>query len=212
MKLFALPPSPNTFKVTALAFHLDLPLEIIPVDMPNGQHQSPDYLKMNPNGMMPTLVDGDFSLWESNAILLYLARKKPESGMVPADPKLQAQVDQWLSWSSNHWGQVLRPYLYERMIKPMFRGEQPDPAELAKADEPFHRFATVLENHLKGRQYLVGEAMSVADFAVACSLVFAQPAGFPLGDYPNIQAFAMRITSLPAFQKALPPMVAGARG
>ncbi|MBT9582507.1 glutathione S-transferase family protein [bacterium] len=206
MKLYSLPPSPNSFKIAALAHHLGLPLEVVPVDMLNGQHQSPEYLALNPNGLMPTLQDGDFTLWESNAILIYLAQKKPESGLYPQDPKGQALVHQWLDWYHCHWGTAFRPYLVERLFKPQFRGQPGDEQVVAQAEEPFRKVAAVLNSHLSQRPYLLGEALTVADFAVASVMVFANAVQVPLADYPHIRAYADRVLKLPAFAQAIPPM------
>jgi len=79
MKLYGFPPSPNTWKVRAVAAHLGIPLELEFVDLTKGQHRTPEYLALNPTGRTPTLVDGDFRLWESNAIMQYLASQKPNS-------------------------------------------------------------------------------------------------------------------------------------
>lgn len=210
MKLYSLPPSPNNFKITALANHLGLALETLVVDMAGGQNQTPDYLAKNPNGLMPTLEDGDFHLWESAAILKYLALKKPESGLYPADPKQQALVDQWLHWHGAHWAPAIRPFFFERIVRAMFRGEQPDQAELAKAEEPFHKVARVLEQHLTGRQFMVGDQLTIADFCIAANQVYARPAGLPMEKYPNFEAYSQRILAMDCFKKAIPPMGAPA--
>lgn len=211
MKLYAIPPSPNSFKVIALAHHLGLLLEVVPVDVAGGQNQSTDYLKINPNGLMPALEDGSFHLWESNAIMLYLAEKKPESGLIPADPQARAQVFQWMTWHNGTWSQAMAPFLIENIVKPAFRGQPPDAEVLAKAQEPFHKAAKVLEGALAGKKFLVGEQLTLADFAVAPNLFYTAAAGYPLADYPNIQAYGARITGDVAFQKAIPPMPAPAR-
>lgn len=211
MKLYSLPPSPNSFKVVALAHHLGLELEVVPVDLMSGAHQQPEYLAKNPNGNMPTLEDGDFCLWESNAILIYLAGKKPESGLMPVEPKLQAQVHQWLHWQSNHWNPANRPFVYENMVKPMFHGQPPDPVALEQATPEFHKRASLLEKVLEKADYLVGNQLSVADFALAAGLVYAVPGRLPWDGYPKLREYAARVTRTEAFAKAVPPMPAGAK-
>lgn len=211
MKLYSLPPSPNSFKVVALANHLGLELEVVAVDLMSGAHQQPDYLSKNPNGTLPTLEDGDFVLWESNAILLYLASKKPQSGLLPADSRLQAQVHQWLHWQSNHWNPALRPFVYENMIKPMFHGQPPDPVALESALPEFHKRASILEKHMSENDYLVGNELTVADFSMAAGLVYAVPGGLPLEGYPKIREYAARVTGSEAFTRAIPPLPASAR-
>ena len=210
MKLYALPPSPNTVKVAALIHHLGLDVEIVPVDMTTGANKTPEYLEMNPNGLMPTLEDGDFHLWESNAILQYLAQKNPESGLYPTDIQGQADVTRWFQWNSAHMGAAIRPYMYERMVKPMMMGQPTDEEVVAKAEPDFKRFAGVLEGHLSKHDFLVGNKLSVADFAVAANLIYAGPARIPMGDFPKLQAFVQRIAGTDAWKKAIPQMPAAA--
>jgi glutathione S-transferase len=92
MKLYALPPSPRAFKVIALKNHLGIECEMQLVDLSKGDQLSPNYIAMNPNGKVPVLEDDGFVRWESNAILFYLASRKPHSGLWPTAPKDQADV------------------------------------------------------------------------------------------------------------------------
>jgi glutathione S-transferase len=103
MKLYVLPPSPRAFKVIALKNHLGLECELSIVDLAKGDQLTPEYIAMNPNKKMPVLEDDGFVLWESNAILFYLASKEPHSGLWPSDVKRQAEVLRWLAWESAHW-------------------------------------------------------------------------------------------------------------
>src|SRR5689334_875510 len=100
MKLHVFPPSPRAAKVLALAHHLGVDFEMAIVDLLSGGSQTPEFKKLNPNGKMPVLEDGDFVLWESNAILQYLASKRPDSGMFPTDPRRQADVARWQFWDA----------------------------------------------------------------------------------------------------------------
>lgn len=208
MKLYALPPSPNTFKVVALAHHLGLELEVINMDVATGGHKAPEYLAKNPNALMPTLEDGDFCLWESNAILMYLAQKKPESGLWPAESKDQARVQQWLNWGGNHWGPSIRPFFFERIFKAKFGLGPADPAEIAKAEAALPKVADVLEAHLKQNQYLVGDQLTIADFSMASSGPYLAMAGVPLENYPHIKSYCERVTGTEAWKKALSFMAA----
>jgi glutathione S-transferase len=206
MKLYTLPPSPNSYKVVAVIHHLGLQVDIVPVDMAAGANKTPEFLKKNPNGLMPTLEDGDFCLWESDAIMRFLAR---DSDLYPAEAKQRALVEQWLCWNAAHWGPALRPFMYERIMKPMFRGEQPDQAALEAALEPFHQLAAVLDAALAGKSFLLGDSPTIADFALAAPMGWAAPAGFPLEKYTNYQAMYQRVLGMDCFKKAIPPMPAG---
>ena len=98
MKLYNANLSPNALRVRAVANELEIPLEVIDIDLRKGEHKTPAYLAINPNGKVPVLVDGDFALWESRAINAYLAAMKPERGLYPSDPRRRAIVDQWSYW------------------------------------------------------------------------------------------------------------------
>lgn len=202
MKLFIFAPSPNSLRVQALANHVGIELELINVDLPGGQQQA-ELAEINPNHKIPTLLDGDFALWESNAIMLYLAGKKPEAGLIPDDLQQQAKMHQWLSWNTAHFSQACGGILFENLVKKMLMGEDPDPTALAKATDEFHRYAGVLDKHLANNTYLLGDNMCVADHAVGSFLVHAEGAGIPLGDYANVKNWWGGIVSSEAWQKAL---------
>ena len=97
MKLYGFPPSPNTWKVRAVAAQLGLPLDLEFVDLTKGQSHTPDYLALNPTGRTPALVDGDFKLWESTAIMQYLASQTPNP-LWPNDARIRADIMRWQSW------------------------------------------------------------------------------------------------------------------
>lgn len=211
MKLYSLGASPNTIKVAAVIHTLNLPVEIIEVDRQKGDHLSPEYIKMNPNGRMPLLVDGDFHLWESSAIMIYLAQQKPESGLYPGDPKGQADVNRWIFWGSAHLHEAGRVFMYERLVKPMFMQQPSDEEAIKRAEPEFHKFAQILENHLETHKFVHGDQLTVADFALAAPFVYAVPAGMPWGQYAKIQAWFQSVAGTAAFQKAVPPMPVGAK-
>jgi len=153
MKLYVLPPSPRALKVIALKNHLGLECEMQVVDLGKDEHLTAEFAALNPNKKMPVLEDDGFVLWESNAILYYLAAKRPASGLWPADPKRQADVLRWLSWESAHWdAQACGAIGFERGSKRVLRLGAPDPAQIVRGEQEFHRFAAVLNGHLGGRQ------------------------------------------------------------
>src|SRR4030081_1552446 len=117
MKLYGFPPSPNTWKVRAVAAHLGMPLELVPVDLTKGGQRAPDYLALNPCGRAPTLVDGDFVLWESDAIMQYLADRKPNS-LWPNDSRVRADIARWQCWDLAHWSaEAFQPLIFQRVVK-----------------------------------------------------------------------------------------------
>ena len=125
MKLYAFPPSPNTWKVRAVAAHLGVPLELELVDLIKGGSHSPDYLAINPTGRTPTLVDGDFKLWESTAIMQYIASQKPNS-LWPNDARAQADIARWQSWQLAHFSKEgCEPLLFQRLVKQLLESRRP---------------------------------------------------------------------------------------
>ncbi len=210
LKLHVFPPSPRAFKVMAVANHLGVECETCLVDMPNGAHRRPEFLTLNPNGKMPVLEDDGFVLWESNAILEYLASKKPRSGLMPVDARGRADVARWLLWDMAHWDPTCAIFIFERLVKPMFRKEAPDPAEIAKGEEMFHRFAGVLEGQLKGRRHVCGDTLTIVDFALAAPLTTQGVAQFPLSSYPEIGRWYAGMMGLPCWQQTLTKQIPAA--
>ena len=192
----------NPRKVCALARHLALPLAFVHVDVGQGQHRTPAFMAMNPNAKLPVLVDGDMVLWESNAILCYLA-DKAGSDLWPKDAR-HYEVLRWLMWDATEFAPQAGTLYFEHIIKARFGVGAPDPAEVARATAGFKRLAAVLEAHLRGRRYLVGDTLSVADFAVGITLPYADDAHLPLEDFPEIRRWHAQLGALPAWREPFP--------
>jgi glutathione S-transferase len=210
MKLYYFPYSPNSRKVLAVIQHLGLALEMQVVNLLEGEQLRPEFLRLNPNHTTPTLEDGDFVLWESNAIMQYLAGMVPGNGLWwPAEPRLRCDISRWQCWQLAHWhGEACGPLIFERVVKSVTGQGEPDPAVVAKAETSFHRFAAVLDGHLKGRQWLVGSGVTLADLAVAAPLMHADRARLPIEGYGEIRRWYDRVEALDAWQKSAPPPLA----
>jgi len=176
-------------KVSLLAAALDIPLTHVTLDFSKGAFRSPEFLAMNPNGKVPTIDDDGFVLWESAAILRYLAAKRPERGLVPSDPFEQAHLDQWLFWWSAHLEPALDRLVYERRVKPLFLGlPDIDLSIVAEAEAVLERFLPVLDEQLAGKEYVLGK-LSVVDFAASPRLDGAAALEVDLSRYHNITAW-----------------------
>ena len=206
MKLHVFPPSPRATKVIALAQHLGLDCELCPVDLFKGEQARPEFAALNPNQRMPVLEDGGYVLWESNAILHYLASKRPASGLWPSDPSGQSDVIRWLSWEGAHWTPACSILVFERVLKELTGQGGPNPAEVARGEQEFHRFAKVLDGWLRGREWLVGDTLTIADFAVGAAMVMAEAARYPAQGYPEIARWYGALASLPAWKGAIVPL------
>jgi glutathione S-transferase len=210
MKLYGFPASPNTWKVRALAAYLGQPLELEFVDLAKGAQRTPDYLAINPTGRTPTLVDGDTTLWESNAILQYLAGKA-NSPLWPNDAAKRADIARWQFWQLAHWGaEACQPLTFQRLVKKFLNLGPPDEAVIAKGTEAFNKEAAMLNAHLGKQKYVIGDSLTVADFAVAAPLLYAQQAEMPLGPYANVRGWLERVTALPCWRETAPQMPAEA--
>lgn len=210
MKLYGFPASPNTWKVRALASQLKIPLDFEFVDLTKGAQFAPAYLALNPIGRTPTLVDGDFVLWESNAILQYLA-SKTTTALWPNDARSRADITRWQCWELAHWGaQACGPLTFENLVKKFVNLGAPDQTAVAKATEAFNKEARMLDAHLAKHKYLVGDALTIADFTVAAPLFHAQGAGMPVAPYARVQGWFAQVSALPCWGETAPQMAAAA--
>ncbi|MDD2767445.1 MAG: glutathione S-transferase family protein [Methylococcus sp.] len=205
MKLYVHPASPFARKPRIAAALLGVELEIQTVDIFAGEGQSPGFLQLNPQGKVPTLVDGDFALWESNAIVQYLAANAPESPFNPQEARSRADILRWQFWESTSWAPACVVYIAENLLKPMLGRGEPDPEELRKGDEKFHRCAKVLNGHLANSPWLVGDTLTLADISVASVLMYAEQAKMPWAGYTHIAAWFDNIQQLPAWAATSPP-------
>ena len=210
MKLYGFPPSLNTWKVRAVAAHLGVPLELEFVDLTKGGSHTPAYLALNPTGRTPTLVDGDFKLWESTAIMQYIASRRPNA-LWPDEARARADIMRWQSWQLAHWSKEgCEPLLFQRLVKKILNLGPPDEAAVAKGLEAFHKEAKVLDAHLTKQPYLVGKNLSLADFSVAAPLFYADRADLPVAPYAHIKDWFARVSALPAWRKTAPQPAAAA--
>jgi glutathione S-transferase len=203
MHLYGFPPSPNTWKVRAAADHLGIPIEFHLVDLFKGAQKTSEYRAINPLGRTPTLVDGDFKLWESNAILQYLGSKK-KNDLWPEDARKRADITRWQCWQLAHWSKACEPIVFERLVKPMANLGAPDEQAIGKAEEAFHNEGKMLDAHLSKQAHLVGDRLTLADFSVGGYLFYAEKAGLPLSAYRNIGRWFAGVAALPAWQNTAP--------
>jgi glutathione S-transferase len=204
MKLYINPMSPNVRRVRLTAAVLGLQLEEVVLDFAKGEHKRPEHLALNPNGSVPTLVDGDFVLTESRAIMQYLALKKPEAGLLPRDELARADVTRWQFWDSSHFSPQLGTLAFQKLLKPMFGMGEPEPAKIEEALTGFRRFAAVLDQRLDGRRRVVGDTLTLADLTIASSLMYARQTDVPVAEFPQLQAWFFRMTEMDAWKQTGP--------
>jgi glutathione S-transferase len=201
MRLYGFAPT-RTIRAQWILRELDLDHEYVQVDLTKGEHRRPEFLAVNPAGKLPVLVDGDFVLTESVAIVLYLAEKHPENGFLPEDPRSKAEVHRWLLFTATELEQPLWRIARHTAVYPV---EKRVPAEVPIARQDFLDMAPVMDRHLEGRAFLVGDRATVADFVAAYTLDWANEVRL-LDDLPPLRAYMERMYARP---KA-PPRIAEA--
>jgi glutathione S-transferase len=192
IKLYGVPGS-RAMRSLWMLEELGVPYENVPVDFVTGTKQ-PEFKKLNPNGHIPVLQDGDLVLFESLAINLYLARKHGQ-GLWPTTVEDEGRAYQWSVWAMTELEEPVLTALLNRVFFP------PAQRDATKADEAAERFKKplgVLDGALAGRDYLLGSAFTVADLNVASVLGWAPMARLDLSPAPNAAAWLARCSSRPA--------------
>lgn len=204
MRLHLFPPSSRSLGVVALKDHLAIDCELRPIDLGRGDQRASEYAALNPNRKVPTLEDDGLVLWEANAILFYLASKHPERGLWPADLRGQADVLRWLAWESAHWdAESIGMITFEKNSKVVLGLGAPDPAFIARGEQNFARFAAVLDDHLRGKSWIIGERLTIADFSIGALVPTAGRLELPLERFREIGRWYEGLSALPAWRNAV---------
>ena len=197
--LYHSPYSQHARRVVSLLEAAALPYRLRPVAMEDNEHLSPAYRAINPNGQVPTLVDDDLVLQESNAILRYLCNKHGLESWYPADPRRRAKVDQWLDWNQGS----LYPTVADIVRNTVFMGDKGDQAAIERGRDRLPALAEILEAALEDSPYLVGNEATIADLSVA-SNVFQLGFAEARPVTPQLSAWFERISAIDGFRASLP--------
>lgn len=192
MKLYGWGPTRSLRAMWALQ-ELDAEFEFVPVNMLAGESQHPDFLRLNPAGKLPVLVDGDMVLTESAAIVFYLAEKYGEKGLMPSDLKERAQAYRWSLFAVTELEQPLWRIARHGFIYPE---EKRIPEEIPLAQDEFVAMAAVLERHMEGRTFIVGDRITVADCVTAYIVDWGNENGL-IDGFPNLKAYMERMYARP---------------
>lgn len=199
MQLYDFPFSPNSRKVRAVAYELGTPFTNVHINLLEGRQRAPEFLALNPNGRVPVLVDGDLVLWESTAIMRYLARG---SSLLPDDPKASADVDRWVAWQLAHLGPAMSKVAFEKLVKVELGMGAPDEARIAEGTAEFHEQCVILDRALAGKEY-VARTLTIADFALAAHLSLAAACALDLSRHPNVDAWLARVSARDSMRRVL---------
>ncbi|HEY8336222.1 MAG TPA: glutathione S-transferase family protein [Tardiphaga sp.] len=188
MKIYGDPGSGSLRRVTTAAKIMGIELERVNVDLFKGESQTDKFKsRLNPHGLTPVLEDGGFILYEAAAINLYLA-SKVNSPLVGTTEKDRFQVLQWMFWSGEQWRTFTTTIFDERVGKTVM-GVPKDESLIEFADGKIRAAAKVLDQHLEGRNFMVGNALTFADIDIAAPFSQVDRAKFPFKEYPNLIAW-----------------------
>ena len=191
-------PGSRAYRTIWMLEEIGVPYENVPTHFATGDTKKPDYLKLNPNGHIPTIVDDGMPIWESMAINLYLA-KKYDKGLQPKSIEGEAHAIQWSFWAMTEVENPLIEVLMHRMFLPADqRDAKVADAAIAKLQGPFG----VLDRHLAGRKHVLGDQYSVADVNLASVLSWAPLVGIDLSGFPALGKWLTECSARPAAQKA----------
>jgi glutathione S-transferase len=198
------PFSPNSRKVHWALEEMGAPYRYQTVNLAAREQKSPEFLQLNPNGRVPVLDDDGFLLYESNAILWYLADKYDHGHTVPDDVRERALIDQWMWWQASD----LAPATGRPWQMRFYHTRFGTPFDADKHGQMVKSAASplgLLNQHLATRQYLVAERFTIADIALSEFFGLCEQAGIPVADVPHLNAWHARLSERPAFQKTRPP-------
>jgi glutathione S-transferase len=200
MRLYHTPISSNARRVTMTAKHLGLEFDETIIDLASPEDRR-RLLEINPNCKVPVLQDGDMVLWESGAIMQYLADLVPGQTLFPQELKARADVSRWMFFACQHFSPAIGVLTWENVWKKFVKGTDPDPAEVARGTQEFDECASVLNDHLANRQWVSGNTVTLADYALAASLMYIAKARLPVEKYTHMLAWFARVQQLPAWQQ-----------
>jgi glutathione S-transferase len=201
MKIHADPITVNCRKVLAGLDLIGAPYELVHVDYFKGEQKQQPYMTLNPMASVPAMEDDGFVLWESNAILQYVADKVGNAAAYPRDLKTRADVNRWLLWESSSWFPSCYVFLVENCVKPLLGGAA-DPAVLNAQAAQFHKLAGILDARLAKQPWVAGQNATIADIALAAPMHLHGWQQLPLGDHPHVKRWMTeRVEQLPCWKK-----------
>jgi glutathione S-transferase len=187
----------NPRVAVAVARHLRSPVEFV-LASPRDPNHEEAFRQINPNTLVPVLIEGDKTWWEADAIACRLCQLAA-SDFWPTGEALPETV-RWLSWNKRHLTLAGEAYYFENTIKPKYLGLPPNPRVIEEAEPEFHRYARVLDDILASRRWLIDDRLTYADFRTATVMPFASEAKMPVEGYKHILDWANRLNEIDAWR------------
>lgn len=201
MKLHYSPNSSNSHRVLAVAADLEIPLQLAEVDLSAGHQRAAPFLALNPNGKVPVLEHDDLVLWESTAIINYLAETADNQRLWPQSPSARAEMFKWQAWTLNHFVRVSDVFLFENVVKGFFGLGAPNPEALSTARDEMCDLFKMLDSVLEARPFLLGEAPSLADHHLYPAFNIREHLKLPsLTSTANLSAWIGSMSKTPGWQ------------
>jgi len=204
--------SQHARRVRVLVHELELDIDIEEVaygPQGFGGDDRESFLELNPNGKVPVLRHGDLVLWESNAIMWYLAEGHGDTPLWPADRAERADIARWQVWQAAHLTPAADGLFYENLVKAHYLGQSSDDARVKELTESFHRWLAVMDRTLGNADYLACNRFTCADIAVASALMHAEGSNMPIADHPHVAAWRERVQQRPSWVATQPPPMGG---
>ena len=200
LKIWGRANSSNLKKVTWLCEEIGLAYERIDAGMSFGVVNTPEYRKLNPNGLVPTIDDEGFILWESNAIVRYLAAKHAAGSLWPTDLRVRADADRWMDWCTSTLWPAFRPVFWNLIRTPP---EQRNMKEVEDGAKKTGEILARLDAHLAGRKFVAGEQLTIGDIAFGPVVYLVNNVAFDRPRLANYDAWYARMSERPAFKKVV---------
>lgn len=191
IKIYGDPGSGSLRRVTSAAAIMGIEIERVNIDLFKGESHTPDFLKLNPHGLTPVMVDGDVVLYEASAINIYLA-EKTGSDLLGASQTERHQIFQWMFWSGEQW-RIFATTMFDQRIVNRLMGKPEDRSIVELATNAIRSAASVLDAHLADRQFIVGDHLTLADIDIAAPFSQSARTKVPFSEYPNLVAWQQRL-------------------
>jgi glutathione S-transferase len=198
LKVLGRPTSANVQKVVWFCDEIELPFERTDIGGPFGGNDQPEYLAMNPNGRVPTVIDDGFVIWESNACVHYLASKHAAGTWYPDDLQQRGRCVQWMEWVTSSLAAAHVPVFHGLIRTP---ADKRDPDAIARGRDNWSKLMAMLDNHLKDNAYIAGDSITIGDIPASVFAFRWFNLDIPREDYPNLKRWHDGIAARPAFKK-----------
>lgn len=200
MKLYGHPYSNAARRVQILCEECGIPYTYQTVDLTKREHLTPEYLALNPNGKVPVIDDDGFLVWESQAIMRYLADKHKAHAWYPVEPRARARVEQWLDWNQTRLGIESAKIMFHTH----FAGDKAKPEVIADGKKWVAKILPVMDSVLAKSKYLCGDQPTLADLAAVTNIAYLEMCQYDLGPYPAVSKWYGAMKTRPSFGKTAP--------